>query len=133
MSRAPVPITTPTAGGMPAETAGEGARMEGPAPAHKGRTMAKGIYVSATTPGSGKSLVALGLADTLHRHADRIGFFKPVVHGPDAADDPMAGAQPLDPDRLLQARAVRLRSSPSERTLCQPHLDGGVSPLGQAG
>lgn len=51
--------------------------------------MAKGIYVSATTPGSGKSLVALGLADTLHRHADRIGFFKPVVHGPDAADDPM--------------------------------------------
>ena len=43
--------------------------------------MAKGIYVSATTPGSGKSLIALGLADTLHRHADRIGFFKPVVHG----------------------------------------------------
>ncbi|WLQ07163.1 phosphate acetyltransferase [Arthrobacter oryzae] len=51
--------------------------------------MAKGIYVSATTPGSGKSLIALGLADTLHRHADRIGFFKPVVHGPDAASDPM--------------------------------------------
>ena len=51
--------------------------------------MAKGIYVSATTPGSGKSLVALGLADTLHRHADRIGFFKPVVLGPDVADDPM--------------------------------------------
>ena len=51
--------------------------------------MAKGIYVSATTPGSGKSLVALGLADTLHRHADRIGFFKPVVHGPDAAEAPM--------------------------------------------
>ena len=51
--------------------------------------MAKGIYVSATTPGSGKSLIALGLADTLHRHADRIGFFKPVVHGHDAAADPM--------------------------------------------
>jgi phosphate acetyltransferase len=51
--------------------------------------MAKGIYVSATTPGSGKSLVALGLADTLHRHADRIGFFKPVVNGPDPASDPM--------------------------------------------
>ena len=50
--------------------------------------MAKGIYVSATTPGSGKSLVALGLADTLHRHADRIGFFKPVVHG-HADVDPM--------------------------------------------
>ena len=51
--------------------------------------MAKGIYVSATTPGSGKSLVALGLADTLHRHADRIGFFKPVVNGHDPASDPM--------------------------------------------
>ena len=43
--------------------------------------MAKGIYVSATTPGSGKSLIALGLADTLHRHADRIGFFKPCILG----------------------------------------------------
>jgi phosphate acetyltransferase len=51
--------------------------------------MAKGIYVSATTPGSGKSLIALGLADSLHGHADRIGFFKPVVHGHDAAADPM--------------------------------------------
>lgn len=51
--------------------------------------MAKGIYVSATTPGSGKSLVALGLADTLHRHADRIGFFKPLVHGADGSGDPM--------------------------------------------
>jgi len=65
--------------------------------------MAKGIYVSATTPGSGKSLVALGLADTLHRHADRIGFFKPVVHGPDAADDPMVALMKarfgLDDDR----------------------------------
>lgn len=65
--------------------------------------MAKGIYVSATTPGSGKSLVALGLADTLHRHADRIGFFKPVVHGPDAARDPMVALMKsrfaLDDDR----------------------------------
>ena len=42
-----------------------------------------------TTPGSGKSLIALGLADTLHRHADRLGFFKPVVHGDDAGADPM--------------------------------------------
>ncbi|WP_445153548.1 phosphate acetyltransferase [Arthrobacter sp. Hor0625] len=52
--------------------------------------MAKGIYVSATTPGSGKSLIALGLADTLHRHADRIGFFKPVVHGRTDADPMVA-------------------------------------------
>ncbi len=69
----------------------------------KGRIMAKGIYVSATTPGSGKSLIALGLADTLHRHADRIGFFKPVVNGPDAAADPMVALMKarfdLDDDR----------------------------------
>ena len=65
--------------------------------------MAKGIYVSATTPGSGKSLIALGLADTLHRHADRIGFFKPVVNGHDAASDPMVALMKarfdLDDDR----------------------------------
>ena len=51
----------------------------------------------------GKSLIALGLADTLHRHADRIGFFKPVVHGHDAAADPMVALMKarfdLDDDR----------------------------------
>ena len=30
--------------------------------------MARGIYVSAMTPGSGKSLISLGLADMLGRH-----------------------------------------------------------------
>ena len=51
--------------------------------------MVTGIYVSAVTPESGKSLVSLGLADTLHRHADRVGFFRPIVEGPDAGHDPM--------------------------------------------
>src|SRR4051794_32894280 len=51
--------------------------------------MATGIYVSATAPGSGKSLVSLGLADMLHRHADRVGSFRPIVEGPDPAADPM--------------------------------------------
>jgi phosphate acetyltransferase len=51
--------------------------------------MAHGIYVSAITPGSGKSLVTLGLADMLHRHADRIGFFRPIVQGEDPEQDPM--------------------------------------------
>ncbi|MDQ0277833.1 phosphate acetyltransferase [Arthrobacter silviterrae] len=50
--------------------------------------MARGIYVSATTPGSGKTLVSLGLADALHRHADRIGFFRPITSAPDAEADP---------------------------------------------
>ncbi len=51
--------------------------------------MTRGIYVSAMTPGSGKSLISLGLADTLHRHADRIGFFRPIVEGDDVTSDPM--------------------------------------------
>ncbi|ALE93137.1 phosphate acetyltransferase [Arthrobacter alpinus] len=50
--------------------------------------MTRGIYVSATTPGSGKTLVSLGLADALHRHADRIGFFRPITSGPDPENDP---------------------------------------------
>lgn len=50
--------------------------------------MARGIYVSASTPASGKSLVTLGLADLLHRHADRIGFFRPITDGPDVDTDP---------------------------------------------
>lgn len=38
-------------------------------------------------PGSGKSLITLGLADALHRRADRIGFFRPIAE--DAENDPM--------------------------------------------
>ncbi|MHA7263059.1 phosphate acetyltransferase [Arthrobacter sp. TMN-37] len=51
--------------------------------------MTRGIYVSAMNPGSGKSLISLGLADMLHRHADRVGFFRPIVEGDDPAADPM--------------------------------------------
>ncbi|WP_077490483.1 phosphate acetyltransferase [Sinomonas mesophila] len=76
--------------------------------------MARGIYVSATTPGSGKSLVALGVAEALHRHTGRIGFFRPVVLGDDAARDPMVALMAtrfgLEPDVCrggLTAREVR--------------------------
>ncbi|MDN4609656.1 phosphate acetyltransferase [Arthrobacter burdickii] len=51
--------------------------------------MTRGIYVSAMTNGSGKSLISLGLADMLHRHADRVGFFRPIVEGDDPGADPM--------------------------------------------
>jgi phosphate acetyltransferase len=53
--------------------------------------MTRGIYVSAMTNGSGKSLISLGLADMLHRHADRVGFFRPIVEGDDPDADPMVG------------------------------------------
>jgi phosphate acetyltransferase len=49
----------------------------------------QGIYVSAAMPGSGKSLITLGLADALHRRADRIGFFRPIISEADAGQDPM--------------------------------------------
>ncbi|MCY0904759.1 phosphate acetyltransferase [Arthrobacter sp. H14-L1] len=64
--------------------------------------MTRGIYVSATSPGSGKSLVTLGLADALHRHADRIGFFRPIVQVADPEQDPMV---------LLMRRNFRLDAS----------------------
>lgn len=51
--------------------------------------MARGIYVSAMTPGSGEALISLGLADTLHRRADRIGFFRPISEGNDPSADPV--------------------------------------------
>ncbi|WP_281098869.1 phosphate acetyltransferase [Acaricomes phytoseiuli] len=50
---------------------------------------AQGIYVSAAMPGSGKSLITLGLADALHRRADRIGFFRPIVESDEVSADPM--------------------------------------------
>lgn len=51
--------------------------------------MSRGIYVSATTPGSGKSLVALGVAEALHARTGRIGFFRPIVTGDSPDTDPM--------------------------------------------
>ena len=84
--------------------------------------MARGIYVSATTPGSGKSLVALGLAETLHRQTDRIGFFKPIVTAEDASGDPMVALMRrrygLDPAVCrggLTAREVRHLLASGER------------------
>ena len=93
--------------------------------------MAKGIYVSATTPGSGKSLIALGLADTLHRHADRIGFFKPVVNGHDAASDPMVVLMKsrfnLDDERC-RAAAITLLDRYADQYIRYPNADNVLGP-----
>ena len=51
--------------------------------------MTTGIYLSAMTQDSGKSLIALGLADSLVKRADRVGFFRPIFKGETANDDPM--------------------------------------------
>lgn len=52
--------------------------------------MTTGLYLSAMSQNSGKSLVALGLADSLIKRADRVGFFRPVFDGATISDDPVA-------------------------------------------
>ncbi|MDR6636873.1 phosphate acetyltransferase [Paenarthrobacter nitroguajacolicus] len=53
--------------------------------------MVQGVYVASVVPGSGKSLVALGLADALHRRTGRLGFFRPFVNEADPQQDPFIG------------------------------------------
>ena len=50
--------------------------------------MTRGLYVSATSAGAGKSLIVLGLGDLLHRRADTVGFFRPITESADPAADP---------------------------------------------
>ncbi len=45
------------------------------------------IYVAAPEGSTGKSLVALGLLETLAGQVEHIGVFRPVVRSPDPADD----------------------------------------------
>lgn len=51
--------------------------------------MPQGIFVTTTTSGAGKSLVSLGLADSLYRRSGSIGYFRPIVPGDDPETDPM--------------------------------------------
>ncbi|WP_237203008.1 phosphate acetyltransferase [Rothia endophytica] len=51
--------------------------------------MTNGMYISAMTQGSGKSLIALGLFDSLVKETDRVGFFRPVFAGEIESQDPL--------------------------------------------
>jgi len=51
--------------------------------------MVQGVYVASVAAGSGKSLVALGLADALHRRTGRLGFFRPFANAAEAPQDPV--------------------------------------------
>ena len=48
--------------------------------------MARSVYIAGLSPGAGKSLVALGVAELLSRRVASLGVFRPVVAGP---DDPL--------------------------------------------
>jgi phosphate acetyltransferase len=41
--------------------------------------MANSLYIAAVAPGSGKSIVALGIMEMLSRRIRRLGYFRPVV------------------------------------------------------
>jgi phosphate acetyltransferase len=51
--------------------------------------MVQGVYIASAGPGSGKSLAVLGLVDALHRHAGRLGFFRPLIAGSAVKKDPV--------------------------------------------
>ncbi len=49
--------------------------------------MATSLYIAAIAPGSGKSVVALGLMELLSRRIRRVGYFRPVVHSSKEPDN----------------------------------------------
>jgi len=49
--------------------------------------MSNNLYIAATEPMSGKSLVALGLMELLSRRQARLGFFRPVIARADRPDN----------------------------------------------
>ncbi|UXM93525.1 phosphate acetyltransferase [Paenarthrobacter sp. JL.01a] len=51
--------------------------------------MVQGLYVASAAPGTGKSLVLLGLVDMLHRHVGHLGVFRPLVNGQSIRKDPV--------------------------------------------
>jgi phosphate acetyltransferase len=50
------------------------------------RTAAQGLYITATDAASGKTVVALGVAEAMSRRVRRLGVFRPVVPGGGAVD-----------------------------------------------
>ena len=62
--------------------------------------MSNNLYIAATEPMSGKSLVALGLMELLSRRQARLGFFRPVVASAETVDNDIqliAGRYGLEP------------------------------------
>ncbi|MGW9550713.1 phosphate acetyltransferase [Citricoccus zhacaiensis] len=51
--------------------------------------MSQGIFVTTTTNGAGKSLVTLGIADSLYKRSGSIGYLRPIVPGDSVETDPM--------------------------------------------
>ena len=74
--------------------------------------VAHNVYITGMEPGSGKSIVALGLMETLAGRIERTGFFRPIV----------ASAEKPDPQIELIRRRYRLKTSYQEmHAVVAPH------------
>lgn len=49
--------------------------------------MSRNLYIAAIEPGSGKSLVLLGVMELLSKRVEKLGFFRPVVHSHEQPDN----------------------------------------------
>ncbi|MDJ0830621.1 MAG: phosphate acetyltransferase [Desulfobacterales bacterium] len=49
--------------------------------------MAKSLYIAGLEPGSGKSIVALGIMELVSRRVRQIGYFRPVIPSKDLPDN----------------------------------------------
>ncbi len=49
--------------------------------------MLTNLYIATTAPGSGKSLVVLGIMELLSRRIHKLGFFRPIIRGTDQPDN----------------------------------------------
>lgn len=72
-----------------------------------GETMTKKIYITATRPGDGKTVITLGLTAAFRRRTSSIGFIKPLGKGRAPSSD-------VDPDIHLIESACGLESDPSD-------------------
>jgi dethiobiotin synthetase len=90
-------------------------RFEGAA----GRT--RGLFVTGTDTGAGKTVLASAIAATLANRGERVAVFKPVVTGLEASDNPL-------PDHELLLSSARSGQAPNDvapyrfRPSLSPHL-----------
>ena len=49
--------------------------------------MARSLYIAGIEPRSGKSVVALGIMESLSRSIRRVGYFRPVISSGEKPDN----------------------------------------------
>jgi phosphate acetyltransferase len=49
--------------------------------------LTQNIYITGAEQGSGKSVIMLGMMEMLSGHAEKVGFFRPIVHKSDEKDE----------------------------------------------